>query len=755
MDNQPWEGTVRCWRQQMVDTVTANYTVEFIQEMLAAQFGYGGEINAKTPQLEDSLGVWHITNVPFGQGAVCFKERVFDEAHVSIVQELTEALSLGYLRFLDFQQLEQQAELQTAHTQKAEEQADSLAVQSRELSVEQQLEKVRTQVAEMVKGEDLFLVSGVIDQALTELGVSFFHTGLNVIDEDLGQVRIYGSGDSWIGHKQGVGAGFDLKLFSESLIGKELISHWREGTIWHRLLGKGDMERAIRHLEGTNLVTSEILNAIGEEHSSAKWVADVPFMHGTLSLSRLESEGAFSEVDIRLLERFTEVFALGYRRYLELETAEQQTEQARRERAVERVRAEAMAVRGSEDLLKVVAVVYQEMNKLGIETPLASIVLIDEDRDQWMHYMAKDNSAMLAGKSSPPWVTAYDKNTMVGIEPKLSNSIKEMDDWTKGLFESWKNGVVIAHAISSPKAKGYSSVVVPFEDGWVGYLQKGRNEEQETIVREIAQAFSLGYVRYLDFQKVDEEQKNLIDELEDELQMAHTLQMGLMPTESPQIEGFDITGRCIPANHVGGDFFQYFQQDGKLSVCMADVTGHAMEAAVPVMMFSGILETEMRLGNPLDELFGHLNQTLEGKFDKRTYVCFTMIELDLADRRLQLANSGCPYPYHYHSSTGEVTELQVHAYPLGVRADTAYTAIETSLETGDYIVFCSDGIIEATNAQEEMFGFEQTEETIQTACAEGLSAEGLIDRLIGAVQEFAGDEPQGDDMTCVVLKVEA
>ena len=72
---------------------------------------------------------------------------------------------------------------------------------------------------------------------------------------------------------------------------------------------------------------------------------------------------------------------------------------------------------------------------------------------------------------------------------------------------------------------------------------------------------------------------------------AHDLQMGLMPTKPPQIEGFDITGRCIPANHVGGDFFQYFQQDGKLSLCLADVTGHAMEAAVPVMMFSGVLNS--------------------------------------------------------------------------------------------------------------------------------------------------------------------
>jgi sigma-B regulation protein RsbU (phosphoserine phosphatase) len=188
---------------------------------------------------------------------------------------------------------------------------------------------------------------------------------------------------------------------------------------------------------------------------------------------------------------------------------------------------------------------------------------------------------------------------------------------------------------------------------------------------------------------------------------------------------------------------------------MADVTGHAMEAAVPVMMFSGVLKNEVRHDSSIDALFANLNETMHESLDKRTYVCFTMVELDLADRRLQLSNSGCPYPYHYHSSTGDVTELQVDAYPLGIRAETAYTAIEGNMETGDYLVFCSDGIIEAANIDEDIFGFEQTAETIQKACSDGLSAEALIDHLIGSVQEFAGDEPQGDDMTCVVLRVES
>ena len=249
-------------------------------------------------------------------------------------------------------------------------------------------------------------------------------------------------------------------------------------------------------------------------------------------------------------------------------------------------------------------------------------------------------------------------------------------------------------------------------------------------------------------------QQQLIDELEQELQQAHDLQVGLMPKGPPQIEGYSIAGRCLPTKHVGGDFFQYFAGEGKLSICLADVTGHAMAAAVPVMMFSGVLKTEMRLQAPIDQLFGHLNRTMHDALDSRTFVCFAMVELDLAGRTLRVANAGCPYPYHYRASVAEITELEVDVYPLGVQAETVYAAVETALDSGDYIVLCSDGFIEASSPTGEMFGFERMAEVVRAGCAQGLSAEGLIARLIGVVQAFAGDEPQGDDMTCVVLQVD-
>jgi serine phosphatase RsbU (regulator of sigma subunit) len=273
--------------------------------------------------------------------------------------------------------------------------------------------------------------------------------------------------------------------------------------------------------------------------------------------------------------------------------------------------------------------------------------------------------------------------------------------------------------------------------------------------------------------KFQEAQARLIEELEHELSTARALQMGLMPTQAPRLEGFDIAGRCLPAHHVGGDFFQYFRLDAdRLAIVLADVTGHAMEAAIPMVLFAGILESQMELsglagheeektGNPgtLEELFDRLNRSLCRSLGTRTFVCLAMGELCVrpsaaSTHALRLANGGCPYPYHFRASTGQVVELESHAYPLGVRPETRYSALEVELGPGDCVVFCSDGIIEAANEAGEIFGFERTGQLIRQGGTAGLSAGALIERLVEEVRAFAGQAPQGDDMTCVALRVE-
>jgi sigma-B regulation protein RsbU (phosphoserine phosphatase) len=277
-----------------------------------------------------------------------------------------------------------------------------------------------------------------------------------------------------------------------------------------------------------------------------------------------------------------------------------------------------------------------------------------------------------------------------------------------------------------------------------------RREEQLRREKAEAQAREAELQRQVLDAQIREERRRQ-EELERELRTAHDLQMKLMPKESPRIAGLEMAGCCLPATHVGGDYFQYFHRDGRLSFCLADVTGHAMQAAIPVVMFSGILESQMELAAPVEELFGRLNRSLCRVLDRRTFVCFAMGELDLSTRLLRLSNGGCPYPYLFRAGTGQVCEVQLDAYPLGIRSDTSYRVEEIPLEEGDVVVLCSDGIIEAENNLGELFGFERTLGLIAGAPAR--SAESLLAHIVGAVRAFTGNAPLTDDMTCIVLRL--
>ncbi|MBI2503275.1 MAG: SpoIIE family protein phosphatase [Candidatus Latescibacteria bacterium] len=315
-----------------------------------------------------------------------------------------------------------------------------------------------------------------------------------------------------------------------------------------------------------------------------------------------------------------------------------------------------------------------------------------------------------------------------------------------------------------------AGVVAGFDAGGVDYIPKPFRREEvlarvqahlslRRLTRELEEKNAALEARNLELkathQQLEEAQRRLIAELEEELQTAHELQMGLMPKEAPRIAGYEFAGRCFTANHVGGDIFKYYPlPQGQMLGVLADVTGHAMDAAVPLLIFCGILETQMELGGSIEELFSRLNRSLHRTLPRHTFVCLTMGALDPATRILRLANAGCPYPYHYRAATGQVVEVQLDAYPLGVRPDTLYRTVEIQLEPGDGVVFCSDGIIEATNTAGELFGFARTAAAIRSGCAAGLPAGRLLDQLIWETKSFSGEVPQGDDQTVVVLRVE-
>ncbi len=240
--------------------------------------------------------------------------------------------------------------------------------------------------------------------------------------------------------------------------------------------------------------------------------------------------------------------------------------------------------------------------------------------------------------------------------------------------------------------------------------------------------------------------------LEEELQTAHDMQMSLMPQKNPQVSGFDIEGGCIPATAVGGDFYQYFLiTEERLVIVMADVTGHGMQAAIPTMVFSGLLDTQVNYSPTVEDLMPQLNRSLHRVLEPRTFVCLSLGELNPLSGRLRLSNGGCPYPFIYRTSTKEVEEVNLSALPLGVRAESTYEVKEVNLDPGDIVVMCSDGIIEAANKDGELYGFDRVTKAIHYAGRLKMNAQELIRHLFDEVEKFTQYSERDDDQTVVVL----
>ena len=671
-----------------------------------------------------------VTNIPFEHGAVGYNEPEFREENIPIIREFTDALSLGYIRFLDFQNLEEQ---------------------NRRLARESAYERIRARILDSRSTEDLLEVASLIVRELNRLGVRFSGgIGLNFIDEEAGEYRqLIATEDE---------SSIPRSLSLETI--QPLVERWRRGETWMRPVTPDLRERWL---------ASGLYDKYPERAAQVKVVLDVPFTHGTLAINSTEVD-EFSAEEIEILQGFARVVSLAYTRSLDFQQLEEQNRQLAREAAVERVRSTALAMRSSDDLLDVVGVMYRELLRVDPRRSFANIWFVDREADQMIQSLAAPHP----GQFGQPFLEGEPDKREISDEVAAKKFPRgEILDWESldqpriSTFELTPE-TLEAHedrgkrkADLSPEAierkrqhflGKHHLVTLPFAHGNIELAQRQEiTEEDIELLRQFSEALSLGFVRYLDIKRADEAQQRLIDEMEEELQTAHKMQMNLMPTESPEISGLDIAGRCLTANHVGGDFFQYFPRDGKLALTLADVTGHAMEAAIPAVMFSGILDNQMEIGGSLEELYARLNRSMHRNLDSRTYVCFTMAELDLKTRTARLANGGCPYPYHYRAADNSIAELQVEAYPLGVQPNTEYPAIDVQLSSGDRLIFCSDGIVEAEDDNGELFGFERTAKTILEGCRKNLAAENLLDYIFTQLKKFTGDVPQGDDQTAIAL----
>jgi serine phosphatase RsbU (regulator of sigma subunit) len=185
------------------------------------------------------------------------------------------------------------------------------------------------------------------------------------------------------------------------------------------------------------------------------------------------------------------------------------------------------------------------------------------------------------------------------------------------------------------------------------------------------------------------------------MEAARTIQSILISDLASLTPGFKVESAYLPANEVGGDFFQVLPAaDGSLLIVVGDVSGKGLKAAMTVSTIVGALRNE-RERRPA-KVLSNLNLVLQGQIDGFATCCAALIE---PDGSVAFANAGNLSPY----SNGFELTLD-GGLPLGIAADAAWEESHHLLALGDRITFISDGVVEATNEMQELFGFERVKQ---------------------------------------------
>ena len=247
-----------------------------------------------------------------------------------------------------------------------------------------------------------------------------------------------------------------------------------------------------------------------------------------------------------------------------------------------------------------------------------------------------------------------------------------------------------------------------------------------------------------------EKEEAEIQRIRAELDEAQNIQMGLLPTESPDTKEFDIAGMSVPATQVGGDFYDYLTvANGQTAIAVADAAGKGLRGAMNAVLTNGMLHEVARFRSDADAILTDLNAGLAPRMYGPNFIALNLAILDESEKRIDYANGGQPYPILKRGT--EIIEIENSDLPLGGMRSVQYESVAFDLVEGDVLIFHSDGLIEALNSDEEMYGTERLKE-LASEIPNECTAEEVIQHLFEDVHRFVKEAEQYDDLTLVVIK---
>jgi phosphoserine phosphatase RsbU/P len=271
--------------------------------------------------------------------------------------------------------------------------------------------------------------------------------------------------------------------------------------------------------------------------------------------------------------------------------------------------------------------------------------------------------------------------------------------------------------------------------------------------------FSLFITNLQNERKVQAERDDLLREMErknTELAIAAEIQRSFLPDTITQIDRFDIAATSVMAKEVGGDFFDVIPFEvihmgkDRLGILIADVSGKGIPAALFMALSRIVVRVNASLHPEPAEVIRSANAVIAADSKAGMFVTLFYGVLDSRDRSLAYVNAGHNPPLICRGADGTISEIPATGMAVGALEDAEYASGTVAFEPGDVMVLYTDGITEAENASQEMFGEERLCETISRTRT--LPAAAIVDAILESVRAFTGATPQSDDITLMVVR---
>lgn len=326
------------------------------------------------------------------------------------------------------------------------------------------------------------------------------------------------------------------------------------------------------------------------------------------------------------------------------------------------------------------------------------------------------------------------------------------------------------YAVLGPDVQifGTAILVKHTERGWLYVLSRDPEyswtETRQKLVRLVADQTAVAIDN--DELSVELRKKERLDQ---ELEIGAEIQRRLLPRQCPNIPGLSLAARCKPANHVGGDYYDFIPtnqnqlqsqlqtspENASWGLVVGDVMGKGVPAGLIMTMLRGMLRGEVLHGNSPAGILQNLNRVMYADLENsHRFVTMFYSEYDPQTRILSYSNAAHNPPLWWHAATKTVSQLDTLGMLIGLDANSEYENAQAQLEVGDRVIYYTDGLTDAAAAGGDRFDEDNLVTSFRTACKYCNTPQEIVEYLFDQVENFIGSDRQNtDDMTLVVLQI--